>query len=121
MRVFAVGLISLVLLVTAACGETGGRGTQPRSDDPASDSFTAPPSAPSDKGLARTLTGTVEEGVEHGCWILRAADREYLLVGMDPAQLRVGSRVVVSGVLEPDLVTTCQQGTPFKVREIRPA
>lgn len=63
----------------------------------------------------RTLTGTVTAGVENGCLLLG----EYLLVGGDRAVIRAGAYVTVTGRAVPDLVTTCQQGTPFVVASAR--
>src|SRR5687767_2522455 len=51
------------------------------------------------------LTGVVREGVESGCLLLDG----YLLVGGDPAVVRAGARVTVTGRVEADLMTTCQQ------------
>ena len=64
----------------------------------------------------RTLTGTVAAGVEHGCLLLDG----YLLVGGDRAVIRAGARLTVTGRVVPDLITTCQQGTPFVVTSARP-
>ena len=64
-----------------------------------------------------TVTGTVREGVEPGCLLL---DR-YLLVGGDRDQLRPGARVAVTGRVDRDLLSTCQQGEPLVVASIKPA
>jgi hypothetical protein len=63
------------------------------------------------RGGSMTLTGTVTAGVEHNCLLLGG----YLLIGADPAVVRAGAQVTVTGRVVPDLVTTCQQGTPFVV------
>jgi len=60
-----------------------------------------------------TVTGVVSEGVEPGCRILGG----YLLVGGDSVPF--GTLVEVTGVVRPDLLTTCQQGTPLLVESIR--
>lgn len=65
--------------------------------------------------------GTVQAGVEPGCLVLDTGEQSYLLVGGDQATLRAGERVVVRGLPKPDLMTTCQQGTPLEVQEVRPA
>ncbi|WP_143134059.1 hypothetical protein [Actinoplanes philippinensis] len=62
-----------------------------------------------------TLTGIVTAGVEHRCLLLG----EYLLVGGDRTVIRAGARLAVTGRKVPDLVTTCQQGTPFVVTSAR--
>jgi hypothetical protein len=68
-----------------------------------------------------TLTGRPESGVEAGCIVLQSGDTLYLLVGGDRELLRSGRPVVVRGRLAQGLATTCQQGTPFQVAEVRPA
>jgi len=58
-----------------------------------------------------TLTGTVEAGVEPNCLLLDG----HLLLGGPREVLRPGARVSVTGRVQADLMTTCQQGTPFLV------
>ncbi len=70
----------------------------------------AGPSKPPPVGAA-TLTGTVQAGVEPGCLLLDG----YLLVGGPRAVLTPGASVLVTGKIQPDLVTICQQGIPFLV------
>ncbi len=67
-----------------------------------------------------TVTGTVADGVESGCVILRADGEVYLLLGGDRSAFGDGARVTVRGRPNPDLLTTCQQGIPFQVIESRP-
>ena len=69
-----------------------------------------------------TVTGQVVEGVEPGCLLLLSGASEYLLVvsrDVDRSALRPGAEVTVRGRLEPNLLSTCQQGTPFIVTEVR--
>jgi hypothetical protein len=66
-----------------------------------------------------TVTGTVEDGVEHGCVILRTGTTLYQLIGSDPAVV-AGAQVTVRGRPDPDLLTICQQGTPLHVIEMTP-
>ena len=69
-----------------------------------------------------TVTGMVREGVEPGCLLLDAeGGTRYLLVGGERAELRPGSRVEVTGRVDRDLVSTCQQGEPLVVASIEPA
>jgi copper(I)-binding protein len=68
-----------------------------------------------------TLRGLVEAGVEPGCLVLSTDRGQFLLLGADPLVVRPGAEVVVEGVPRPDQATTCQQGTPFTVREVLPA
>lgn len=70
-----------------------------------------------------TLTGTVMEGVEHGCRLLTSGGTTYVLLvaaNVEREQIPVGARVTVRGQPEPDMMTTCQQGTPFTVTEVLP-
>jgi hypothetical protein len=69
-----------------------------------------------------TLTGTVRAGVEPGCLLLDAdSGGPYLLVGGGRTALRPGARVAVTGRVEHDLFSTCQQGEPLVVASIEPA
>ncbi|MFD6680946.1 hypothetical protein [Micromonospora parva] len=68
------------------------------------------PSTPPGVG-ATTLSGTVQGGVEPGCVLLDG----YLLLGGPRDVLTPGTRVEVTGRVEPGMMTTCQQGTPFVV------
>jgi hypothetical protein len=68
-----------------------------------------------------TVVGIVEAGVEHGCTLLRTADQVYQLVGSADAMIRPGARLAVRGRPRPTLLTTCQQGVPFQVVEVRAA
>lgn len=69
-----------------------------------------------------TIVGRLVEGVEPGCLVLRSGTDEYLLIlprDVDRSALTAGP-LTVRGRLEPGLATTCQQGTPLLVTEIRP-
>jgi hypothetical protein len=81
--------------------------------------LTVPSAPPSRSRPAQPteLTGVVTAGVEPGCLLLDG----YLLVGGDPTVVRTGARVRVTGRVESDLLTTCQQGTPFRVSAAAPA
>jgi hypothetical protein len=78
---------------------------------------TPTPSKPSQGEL--TLTGLPEEGVEAGCIVMRSGGTLYLLLGGDRQLLTSGRQVMVRGTPNPGLITTCQQGTPFEVAEVR--
>ncbi|MFC0004586.1 hypothetical protein [Micromonospora siamensis] len=65
----------------------------------------------------QTLTGTIDSGVEPNCLLLDG----YLLVGGPRDVLKPGAKVTVTGQPQPDMMTTCQQGTPFVVEAARPA
>jgi|SRR5688572_22046227 len=66
-----------------------------------------------------TITGVAEEGVESGCIVMRSGETMYNLLGGDRSTLMSGRTVVVRGKAVPGLMTTCQQGTPFQVSEVR--
>ena len=69
-----------------------------------------------------TATGTVVEGVEPNCLLLDAENGgRYLLIGGRRAELRPGRRVAVTGRVDRDLLSTCQQGEPLVVASIERA
>jgi hypothetical protein len=109
-----------VLALTAACATPAG----PASPNPsASSNASASPSSsasstatPTPTGEEITVRGTVEEGVEAGCLVLRAdGGKSYLLLGADPTVVTAGARVEVVGDLRVDLMSYCMQGTPMVV------
>jgi hypothetical protein len=75
------------------------------------------PAGTAKPGSTLTLTGTVTAGVEGGCLLLDG----YLLLNPNPRVVRDGARVMVTGDVREDMVTTCQQGTPFMIRTAEPA
>jgi hypothetical protein len=124
----------LLTLVLAGCGV----GTPPPMTPYPLPSTTPPATAsespvPNSSGLPRpnsaspkpqaeiTVVGTVEEGVEHGCTILRSGEALYQLMGSTDPLIMIGARISVTGKTNPGLVTTCQQGTPLLVIAVRPA
>ena len=68
-----------------------------------------------------TVTGVVAAGVEAGCLLLETGSETLLLVGVRPEDAPPGSRIRVTGSRNPGLMTTCQQGVPFQVEQVRPA
>lgn len=122
-------------LILVACGE-GGAAAPP--DDSGGPSMTQQPdptdlpvpsgrpgkpgspgtSGPATSGSARlTLTGIPQPGVEAGCLLLQG----YLLVGGPRDLLGKGTEITVTGRVQRDMLTTCQQGTPFVVESAEPA
>jgi hypothetical protein len=99
--------------VTQSASPSGGsRGeTSGRREDPGSPGSASP--------AELVLSGTVEAGVEPGCVVLRASGQTYLLLGGDRARLSQGGAITVRGRTDPGLMTTCQQGTPLRVLELR--
>lgn len=63
------------------------------------------------------VKGTVSEGVEPGCRLLTHNGVVYLLIWRH-GTLITGQEVEVEGTVQPDLVTTCQQGTPLVVERV---
>lgn len=64
------------------------------------------------------LTGRVAEGVEAGCTVLRTeAGATYTLVG-ELGSVSAGTDVTLRGRVDPDRVSTCQQGPVFVVEEV---
>lgn len=71
-------------------------------------------------GGTTTLNGTVQEGVENGCVVLVDASGAVVanLQGWDLQAHPIDSQVEVTGAFEPDMMTTCQQGTPFEASAV---
>ena len=116
----------LVGLLAAACAEPDGDDSGPAQGA----ATTVPTTLPGDPPVTKpakpvgevTVTGTVQEGVEPGCLLLDAdGGTRYLLVGGERAELAPGSRVAVTGRVDRDLLSTCQQGEPLVVASIEPA
>lgn len=84
-------------------------------------SATAPPKKPG--SALRTLTGTLADGVEPNCVVLRTDNGIYVLLGV-PAKVRElgpGTTIHARGTVASSAATTCQQGTPFRVDTASPA
>jgi hypothetical protein len=137
-RWFALALaVVLALPALAACATpTGGRGDSPSLEPSAgagspgpSGSTNDPTQAPSEEdhgdmdpapGAVTTLRGTASEGVEANCLVLAADDgKSYLLLGGDRNLINSGARIEVQALIQPDLMTTCQQGIPAVVQSVR--
>jgi len=135
----AVGLV-LAMPVVAGCATPTGSGDRPADSagDPnasasaaGSPGSTATTKAPGEEdpgdvldpqqpGTPKTLRGTPSEGVEAGCIVMQADDGNlYLLLGGDRALILSGARLEVSVLIQKDLMTTCQQGTPAVVQTAR--
>ena len=136
-------LLGAVLAGGLLAGCAGGRnsgasstpgGSVPASQSPSSGPETSPETSPAQPppGLTKspvrptptgemTLTGTVEEGVELNCLIMRAQGKIYQLMGGDRNVVKAGATVWVRGRVNKGVVSYCQQGEPFQVLEARPA
>lgn len=113
--------IAVVIVLLAGCGDAaeepsdGGRHT---AIPPTAEVTTPPPTPtmPTTPGLME-LRGVPEPGVESGCWLLD----DYLLLGGDEKLLSSGQPLVITGRVERGVMTTCQQGTAFRVDDVVPA
>ena len=68
------------------------------------------PSGP-DTPQVVNVTGTVTAGVEPGCLLID----DYLLINAPTSLVYAGVKVRLTLELRPDLVSTCQQGTPAMI------
>lgn len=124
-RLLAVGVLAALTWLTA-CGSADGPVAEPGTAFP-TDSPTSTPvedlTLPSSgTGEVIEVRGTVTEGVEAGCLILTpesaGTDGPWVLIG-NTTGLEAGQTVTLRGTPAPDVMTTCQQGTPFRVDSVR--
>lgn len=133
-----VSLIAAAALFLGACanGEPGGSSVSSPSASPPAASASPPAASASSAAAsasssaasaepsggvtdeqAKTLTGTIAEGVEPGCLVLDG----HTLIFDDQslkARAKAGAKVTVSGRAQPGMMTTCMQGTPFLVTSV---
>ena len=129
MRRVRLAALALLIGALAGCASYSGTPSAPASSAPPSRPALMVPSesprlvAPSTSGSEVTLTGTLQEGVEGNCVLLKTPDRLYQLIGGDRSKLdgSKSSKVTVTGRVAVGMMTTCQQGTPFQVTDIHPA
>ena len=118
--------IAVILLFCLAGCANNPSLSQPPPSSPPSSAAAAPSAEPSGGPTdadAKTISGTVEEGVEPGCRLLKDATGSYLLVFDDTAlkaEAPVGAKVTLTGKATPGMMSTCQQGVPFMVTAVRP-
>src|SRR5690349_10284304 len=123
----SVALLAVVAgLLLAGCGAAGegGSGSSYGSGSPTYETggpSVSPGESSGKSASGITITGTPTEGVENGCIVMQSGATLYLLLGGDRSMLMSGQPVMVRGVPNPGLMTTCQQGTPFQVTEVKPA
>ena len=117
-----IGLLLAALLVAGCAGpDTDDSGAQGGTTMPTPLPGNPPATKPAQPSGQVTVTGTVMEGVEPNCLLLDADGRQYLLVGGDRSELQAGARVAVTGRVDRDLLSTCQQGEPLVVASIESA
>jgi hypothetical protein len=115
----AAGLLCAVLALAGCAASRAGSGTGAESSPvptPAGSSPSAGASVPP-SATSLVLTGQVEQGVEAGCLILKDAGKSYELMGGDPAVVKAGARVRVTGYVAVGVMSHCMQGQPFRVTE----
>jgi hypothetical protein len=138
-RAAAAALIAGLLLAGCAGDEAGDGEPTPSPSSPAApspslpspvlptvpptvppESPPVPPISPPATGAPRelTITGELVSGVEAGCLLLATDTGEYLLFGEPVQQLQAGETVTLQGRVRTDMMSTCQQGTPFEVTEV---
>jgi Protein of unknown function (DUF5818) len=131
LRSLAGLLLAVALLAACADPDAGDGGAATGGSAPTTAPGTLPaapttsaPSPTTAPGSGRhrlTATGTLRDGVEPGCLLLEADQGTvYLLVGGDRGKLAAGNKVQVTGMLAPDLLSTCQEGKPLLVSSIKP-
>jgi hypothetical protein len=131
LRSLAGLLLAVAILAACADQDAGDGGAASGGSDPTTapetlpttpTTPTQPPTTAPGSGKSQlTATGTLRDGVEPGCVLLEADQGTlYLLVGGDRGKLSAGGRVQVTGMLAPDLLSTCQQGKPLLVSSIKP-
>jgi hypothetical protein len=105
---------------SSGAGSTGNPGAtdpgtkKPGEEDPGDMLDPDPP------GIPKTLRGAGSEGVEAGCVVFQADDGNvYQLIGGDRTLILSGARLEVEVLIQKDLMTTCQQGTPAFVQTAR--
>jgi hypothetical protein len=76
-----------------------------------------PPGIPMGTGRTITVDGIIEGGVEPGCKVLTSGSTMYLVLGGKDVPLGVPVRV--EGILQPGVLSTCQQGTPLRVTSVK--
>ncbi|MHB1472357.1 MAG: hypothetical protein ACYCV4_01810 [Dermatophilaceae bacterium] len=79
--------------------------------------LTVSPASTGGKHSTVRVRGTVSDGVEPGCTLLTSKGAVYLLIWRH-GTLVTGQEVEVEGTVQPDLITTCQQGTPLVVERV---
>lgn len=66
-------------------------------------------------------TGTVVAGTQPGCLLLETDVKRYHLAGDRAAELEPGQKVMVTGLFDPNLLSTCDAAAPLTIDEISPA
>ncbi len=111
------------VVLLAGCAQQSGAQSGGQSDSPPASSTTVAPARPttSAAGGDTVVRGTLRQGVEPGCLLLDAQDKQvYLLLDADPSTVRAGARVEVVGQRTDQIASFCGEGTGLSVVSIRP-
>ncbi|MFC6008195.1 hypothetical protein [Angustibacter luteus] len=114
-----VGATSLLVLVAGCGGSTPTSPPDATAVPPSPSASTSATAKPTDGGPVFdggpvSVAGIPQQGVEQGCLLLDG----YLLLGGDRALLGQGVPVTVSGHLDRQLMSHCQQGRPLVVDSV---
>lgn len=132
--VLRLALVAGLALALAGCGSS----TEPPADSDVPTSATTPttpttsstttgtPTAPmlttpaDGKAIRVTMTGTIEDGVENGCLVFtdEATGETYSITTDDLPGSSTGPRVTITGTVDPEMVSFCQQGPVLLVDEV---
>ncbi|HKD99070.1 MAG TPA: DUF5818 domain-containing protein [Micromonosporaceae bacterium] len=115
--------LALVASLLAGCAKPGAQapgsgGTVHPSIPPGGFSL-SPSDKPGTTGPQMIISGVMRAGVEANCMVLTTTEgTQYQLLGGDRSIYRVGARLTVTGHVATGIVTTCMQGTLFKVTKV---
>jgi len=67
-----------------------------------------------------TVIGTLEDGVEAGCFVLtdEESGEVYSVTHDDMSEIGPGTRVKVTGHVDPNMMSYCQQGQALVVERV---
>lgn len=116
-RLLAVaGVLAVVAL--AGCGDQPpSEGSSPSAPTKTTSPVPLPSPSSTEGDPSGALVGVAEEGVEAGCWLLDG----FLLLGGNEDLISSGREIRVTGQVQKDVATTCQQGIPYRVETVEPA
>jgi len=119
-RLYVLALVCALMVLGGCGGQSDDDGLlaspSPSPTEPASSAPTEPSEPQPPTSEPGTLVGIPEQGVEAGCWLLKG----FLLLGGDEDLISSGQEIRVTGQVAKDVVTTCQQGIPYRVDSATP-
>ncbi|MBV9060958.1 MAG: hypothetical protein JO296_19125 [Pseudonocardiales bacterium] len=112
-----VAAIIAELVILSGCGHGSGTSTTTSTVAPSvAPTAVAPPSAP---GQSVTLRGIIHAGPLPGCNVLITQHGTHYLL-LDTTNPPRNILVTVSGILEPSLISYCNNGQPLRVQRVTP-